>query len=54
MGYRCADILLRIWNGEHVDKFNYINRQNVYSGTAVAVKSDTEVDHATCKRSDHI
>ena len=46
VGYRCADILLRIWNGEHVDKFNYTSTECIFWDSC-GCKSDTEVDHAT-------
>ena len=46
VGYRCADILLRIWNGEPVDKFNYTSTECIFWDSC-GCKSDTEVDHAT-------
>lgn len=30
VGYRCADILLRLWNGETVEKFNYTKTECIF------------------------
>lgn len=31
VGYRCADVILKIWEGKSVPKFNYTNIEGVYS-----------------------
>lgn len=46
VGYCCADILLRIWNGEKVDKFNYTRTECIF-WESCGCKSDVEVDQRT-------
>ena len=43
VGYRCADILLRIWNGEQVPKFNYTDAEGIF-WESCGCESELEID----------
>lgn len=43
MGYLCADLLLRIWQGEKVDRYNYTNTKCVFWDSC-GCESQVEVD----------
>ena len=43
VGYRCADILIRIWNGEQVPKFNYTDAEGIF-WESCGCESELEID----------
>lgn len=44
VGYLCADILIRLWSGEHADRFNYTKTQCIFQESC-GCRTKTNVDH---------
>lgn len=45
VGYLCADILLRIWDGQQVPRFNYTDTKCIF-WESCGCKADIQIDHA--------